>query len=64
MNAVYNNNLGKEKITGGIVGIWAKMCMDSLLMRKLFEKGQNLARVPMTPAFTSHGTLSRFFVTV
>jgi hypothetical protein len=40
MNAMYNDNLDKEKITGGIVGIWAKMCTDSILMRKLFEKGQ------------------------
>lgn len=40
MNAMYNSNLDKEKITGGLVGIWAKMCMDSILMHKLFEKGQ------------------------
>lgn len=53
MNAVYNNNSDKEKITGGIVGIWAKMCMDSLLMRKLFERGQALASAPVTTAFTS-----------
>lgn len=37
---MYNDNLDKEKITGGIVGIWAKMCTDSLLMHKLFDKGQ------------------------
>ena len=37
---MYNDNLDKEKITGGIVGIWAKMCTDSLLMHKLFGKGQ------------------------
>ena len=42
MNTMYNNNLDKEKITGGIVGVWAKMCTDSLLMHKLFEKGQML----------------------
>lgn len=40
MNTTYNNNLDKEKVTGGIVGIWAKMCADSLLMHKLFEKGE------------------------
>src|ERR1700753_2244993 len=40
MNAMYNSNLDKEKITGGLVGIWAKVCMDSILMHKLFEKGQ------------------------
>jgi len=40
MNAMYNNNLDKEKITGGIVGIWAKMSTDSILRNKLFEKGK------------------------
>lgn len=40
MNTVYNNNLDKEKITGGIVGIWAKMSTDSILRNKLFEKGK------------------------
>lgn len=40
MNAMYNNNLGQEKITGGIVGIWAKMSTDSILRNRLFEKGK------------------------
>ena len=40
MNAMYNNNLDKERITGGIVGIWAKMSTDSILRNKLFEKGK------------------------
>lgn len=40
MNAMYNNNLEKEKVTGGIVGIWAKMSTDSILRNKLFEKGE------------------------
>ena len=42
MSAMYNNNLDKEKITGGIVGIWAKMCTDSILRNKLFEKGEHI----------------------
>ena len=39
MNAMYNNNSNNEKITGGVVGIWAKMSTDSILRNKLFEKG-------------------------
>ena len=40
MNTMYNKNLDKEKVTGGIVGIWAKMSTDSILRNKLFEKGK------------------------
>lgn len=46
MNTVYNNNLDKEKVTGGIVGIWAKMSTDSILRNKLFEKGKVLYAPP------------------
>jgi hypothetical protein len=35
----YQTNLGNYKIRGGIVGIFAKMCVDSILRNKLFEKG-------------------------
>ena len=35
----YQKNLGNYKIRGGIVGIFAKMCVDSILRNKLFEKG-------------------------
>jgi hypothetical protein len=34
--------LDNEKITGGIVWIYAKMCADSILRDKLFAKGQKL----------------------
>jgi len=49
MNTMYNKNLDKDKITGGIVGIWAKMSTDSILRNKLFEKGKLsiFRRVPM-----------------
>jgi len=49
MNTMYNKNLDKDKITGGIVGIWAKMSTDSILRNKLFEKGKFSIRrrVPM-----------------
>ena len=54
MNAMYNNNSDKEKITGGIVGIWAKMSTDSILRNKLFEKGKLILGVGLfhkRPAF-------------
>ena len=28
-----------EKLMGGIVGIWAKMCADAILRDKLFQEG-------------------------
>lgn len=39
LNDFYNNHSTNEKITGGVVGIFAKMCADSILRDKLFEKG-------------------------
>lgn len=50
MNAMYNSNLDQEKITGGIVGIWAKMSTDSILRNKLFEKGTLSVCTPFIPA--------------
>jgi len=35
----YQRDLANYKIRGGIVGIFAKMCVDSILRNKLFEKG-------------------------
>ena len=31
-----------EKLMGGIVGIWAKMCTDSILSEKLLKEGKVL----------------------
>jgi hypothetical protein len=39
LSDVYDNHRENEKITGGVVGIFAKMCAYSLLRDKLFEKG-------------------------
>ncbi|EIW55597.1 uncharacterized protein TRAVEDRAFT_73443 [Trametes versicolor FP-101664 SS1] len=30
---------GNERLMGGIVGVWAKMCADSILRDKLFQEG-------------------------
>ncbi|CAA7268445.1 unnamed protein product [Cyclocybe aegerita] len=35
----YEQNIGNDRIRGGIVGIFARMCVDSLLRNKLFDKG-------------------------
>lgn len=34
---------GNERLMGGIVGIWAKMCADSILRDKLFQEGARCA---------------------
>lgn len=39
LDTAYQRNIGNERIRGGIVGIYAKMCVDSLLRNKLFERG-------------------------
>ena len=38
---------GNEKLMGGIVGIWAKMCADAILRDKLFHEGKRVcASIP------------------
>ena len=44
VNVVFEKNTNNEKIRGAIIGIFAKMCVDSLLRNKLFDKG---AHVPL-----------------
>ena len=39
LDRAYEENLAREKVLGGIIGIYAKMCADSILMNKLFAKG-------------------------
>lgn len=34
---------GNERLMGGIVGVWAKMCADSILRDKLFQEGAHRA---------------------
>lgn len=40
LDKAYTENSTNEKITGGIVGIWAKMSVDSLLRNKLIKEGE------------------------
>lgn len=39
LNDFYERNITNERIRGGIIAIYAKMCIDVLLRNKLFEKG-------------------------
>ncbi|KAJ2933042.1 hypothetical protein H1R20_g4019, partial [Candolleomyces eurysporus] len=39
LDNAYQKNPDNERVRGGIVGIYAKMCVDSLLRNKLYEKG-------------------------
>ncbi|KAI0944889.1 hypothetical protein AcV7_001571 [Taiwanofungus camphoratus] len=39
LDEVFRRNADNDKIAGGIVGIWAKMCDDAILRDKLFREG-------------------------
>lgn len=39
LSGLYEANLRSDNITGGVIGIFAKMSADSILGDKLFEKG-------------------------
>jgi hypothetical protein len=39
LNTAYEKNPDNEKLRGGIIVIYSKMCVDSLLRNKLFHKG-------------------------
>ncbi|KAJ3533482.1 hypothetical protein NM688_g7276 [Phlebia brevispora] len=39
LDVAFRKYEGNEKVMGGIVGIWARMCVDSILRDKLFEAG-------------------------
>lgn len=41
MMQLYNQDESDWRIRGGIVGIFSKLCVDSLLRNKLFEKGES-----------------------
>ncbi|KAJ3557697.1 hypothetical protein NM688_g1332 [Phlebia brevispora] len=41
LEAAYDKYQDNEKVRGGIVGIWARMCVDAILRDKLFKGGQS-----------------------
>lgn len=60
MDKEFRVQTGNWMVQGGIVGIYCKMCVDSLLRNKVFKEGASVALI-MTNAFltTSHSTHSR-----
>jgi hypothetical protein len=51
---------GKEMVMGGIVGIFAKMCTDSLLRNKLFDKSAHVS-FPCVVGWHANRSLRRAF---
>ncbi|EPQ53631.1 hypothetical protein GLOTRDRAFT_63247 [Gloeophyllum trabeum ATCC 11539] len=47
LDEAYKNNQGNERVLGGIIGIWAKMCADSILRDKLFRAGFLTKLIPL-----------------
>ena len=39
IDSLYTANSSNEKITGGIIGIYTKMCAGSILRNRLFQQG-------------------------
>lgn len=54
LSDLYESNLRSDNITGGIIGIFAKMSADSILRDKLFEKGTT-AFIPFSPLMERPG---------
>ncbi|KAI0088188.1 hypothetical protein BDY19DRAFT_1071816 [Irpex rosettiformis] len=53
LDAAYTKYQDNEKVAGGIVGIWAAMCADSLLRNRLFHAG---LLEKMMPLFNKRST--------
>ncbi|EGO29215.1 hypothetical protein SERLADRAFT_359379 [Serpula lacrymans var. lacrymans S7.9] len=47
LDNAYEANIENDKMTGGIIGIFTKMCADSILRTKLFEKGLLMKIMPL-----------------
>ena len=41
LEAAYTKYTDNEKVIGGIAGIWARMCVDSILRDKLVDAGRH-----------------------
>ena len=64
LSGLYEANLQSDNITGGVIGIFAKMSADSILRDKLFEKGITafiLSSPLMKPELIWRPLLFRFF---
>ncbi|KAH6909543.1 hypothetical protein BKA70DRAFT_202802 [Coprinopsis sp. MPI-PUGE-AT-0042] len=60
----YASNLHNERIKGGIVGIYSKMCIDSLLRNKLIEKGLLDKLLPLVAIESTRRMALRALVTI
>ncbi|KAH9943556.1 hypothetical protein B0H21DRAFT_491468 [Amylocystis lapponica] len=47
LDNAYTANAGNERMMGGIIGIWTKMCADSILRDKLFKEGLVAKMMPL-----------------
>ncbi|KAI0701962.1 hypothetical protein BC835DRAFT_1411223 [Cytidiella melzeri] len=55
LESAYTKYSENEKVAGGIVGIWAAMCTDSILRNRLFQAGKCLVE-KMLPLFDKRST--------
>ena len=55
LDRLYDKNSTNEKIVGGVVGIYAKMCADSILRDKLFKAGLWASSCFVTTLRSTHG---------
>ncbi|KAF9226356.1 hypothetical protein BS17DRAFT_801007 [Gyrodon lividus] len=64
INDVYVANAGNEKITGGIVALYTKMCADSILRNLLFQKDLLAKIMPLVEQNGSRHLALRALTTV
>ncbi|KAF4616500.1 hypothetical protein D9613_008591 [Agrocybe pediades] len=64
IDKVYQRNLDNFKFRGAIVGIYTKMCVDSLLRNKLFDKGILDMIIPLLDVDDTRHMALRFLGTI
>ncbi|KAF7980251.1 hypothetical protein HWV62_38985 [Athelia sp. TMB] len=55
LDRLYEKNSTNPKIVGGVIGIWSKMCADSLLRDKLFKAECRYLGLRALSSVTHHG---------
>ncbi|KAG2003384.1 hypothetical protein CC2G_003991 [Coprinopsis cinerea AmutBmut pab1-1] len=63
LESAYQANLHHEKIKGGIVGIYTKMCTDSILRNKLYQRGLLDKLIPLVSLDSTRRMALRALVT-
>lgn len=64
IDSLYTANSNNEKIAGGIVGIYTKMCADSILRNRLFQQGLLSKIMPLVERDGSRRLALRTLTTV